>query len=204
MGDGVNIAARLEGHLPAGRDLPLRARLLAGERPARSRGHAISARPNSRTSPSRSASIRLRSASRPGRSPSPAPTAEKSGPPRLSMVVLPFANIGGDPEQEHFVDGVTESLTTDLSRIRGVVRDRAQHGIHLQGQGRRSEADRARVERPLCARGQRSARAETACASTSSSSTPRRAIISGPSGSTSRSPISSTCRTKSSRGWRTR
>ena len=35
------------------------------------------------------------------------------------MVVLPFANIGGDAEQEHFVDGVTESLTTDLSRIRG-------------------------------------------------------------------------------------
>ena len=41
------------------------------------------------------------------------------GPPRLSIVVLPFANIGGDPEQEHFVDGVTESLTTDLSRIGG-------------------------------------------------------------------------------------
>jgi TolB-like protein/Tfp pilus assembly protein PilF len=39
----------------------------------------------------------------------------------LSLVVLPFANIGGDPEQEHFVDGVTESLTTDLSRIRGAV-----------------------------------------------------------------------------------
>src|SRR5579863_7378891 len=34
-------------------------------------------------------------------------------------LVLPFANIGGDAEQEHFVDGVTESLTTDLSRIRG-------------------------------------------------------------------------------------
>jgi TolB-like protein/Tfp pilus assembly protein PilF len=40
-------------------------------------------------------------------------------PPRLSLVVLPFANIGGDPEQDYFVDGVTESLTTDLSRIRG-------------------------------------------------------------------------------------
>jgi TolB-like protein/class 3 adenylate cyclase len=39
--------------------------------------------------------------------------------PRLSIVVLPFANIGGDPEQEYFVDGVTESLTTDLSRIGG-------------------------------------------------------------------------------------
>jgi adenylate cyclase len=44
---------------------------------------------------------------------------EKSAPPRLSLVVLPFANIGGDPEQEYFVDGVTESLTTDLSRISG-------------------------------------------------------------------------------------
>ena len=37
--------------------------------------------------------------------------------PHLSMVVLPFVNIGGDLEHEHFVDGVTDSLTTDLSRI---------------------------------------------------------------------------------------
>jgi TolB-like protein/class 3 adenylate cyclase/Flp pilus assembly protein TadD len=44
---------------------------------------------------------------------------QKPGPPRLSMVVLPFANIGGDQSHENFVDGVTESLTTDLSRIRG-------------------------------------------------------------------------------------
>ena len=33
--------------------------------------------------------------------------------------MLPFANIGADPEQGYFVDGVTESLTTDLSRISG-------------------------------------------------------------------------------------
>jgi TolB-like protein len=39
-------------------------------------------------------------------------------PPRLSIVVLPFANLSGDPEQDYFVDGVTESLITDLSRIR--------------------------------------------------------------------------------------
>jgi TolB-like protein len=39
--------------------------------------------------------------------------------PQLSIVVLPFANLSGDPEQEYFVDGVTESLTTDLSRISG-------------------------------------------------------------------------------------
>jgi hypothetical protein len=53
--------------------------------------------------------------------PAPTPMPEKTTPPRLSIVVLLFANIGGDPEQEHFVDGVMESLTTDLSRIRGAV-----------------------------------------------------------------------------------
>jgi adenylate cyclase len=51
--------------------------------------------------------------------PAPSQVPEKFTPPRLSMVVLPFANIGGGAEQEPFVDGVTESLTTDLSRIRG-------------------------------------------------------------------------------------
>jgi TolB-like protein/Tfp pilus assembly protein PilF len=40
-------------------------------------------------------------------------------PPRLSIVVLPFLNLSGNPEQDYFVDGVTESLTTDLSRISG-------------------------------------------------------------------------------------
>jgi TolB-like protein len=53
--------------------------------------------------------------------PAPVLAPERSAAPRLSMVVLPFANIGGDPEQENFVDGVTESLTTDLSRIRSAV-----------------------------------------------------------------------------------
>jgi TolB-like protein/class 3 adenylate cyclase len=47
------------------------------------------------------------------------PAPPPSSPPRLSIVVLPFANIGGDPEQEYFTDGITESLTTDLSRIAG-------------------------------------------------------------------------------------
>ena len=48
-----------------------------------------------------------------------APIPMRQGPPRLSLVVLPFNNLGGDNEQEYFVDGVTENLTTDLSRIRG-------------------------------------------------------------------------------------
>src|SRR6202022_1699025 len=37
--------------------------------------------------------------------------------PRLSIVVLPFANLSNDPEQQYFADGVTEDLTIDLSRI---------------------------------------------------------------------------------------
>jgi adenylate cyclase len=37
--------------------------------------------------------------------------------PRLSIVVLPFNNLSSDPEQEYFADGITEDLTTDLSRI---------------------------------------------------------------------------------------
>lgn len=39
--------------------------------------------------------------------------------PRLSIVVLPFTNLSGKAEEDYFVDGVTESLTTDLSRISG-------------------------------------------------------------------------------------
>jgi len=51
------------------------------------------------------------------------PTASQTGEPvlrRLSVVVLPFLNIGGSAEDDPFVDGVTETLITDLSRSPGV------------------------------------------------------------------------------------
>jgi adenylate cyclase len=50
------------------------------------------------------------------------PVAEASGPTSarpLSIVVLPFTNLAHDPEQEYFAEGMTEDLTTDLSRIPG-------------------------------------------------------------------------------------
>jgi adenylate cyclase len=37
--------------------------------------------------------------------------------PRLSIAVLPFANLSNDPDQQYFADGITEDLTTDLSRL---------------------------------------------------------------------------------------
>jgi TolB-like protein/Tfp pilus assembly protein PilF len=37
--------------------------------------------------------------------------------PRLSILVLPFTNLSNDPDQQYFADGMTEDLTTDLSRI---------------------------------------------------------------------------------------
>src|SRR5262245_62976710 len=39
-------------------------------------------------------------------------------PDRPSIAVLPFANMSGDPGQEHFADGMVEDIITDLSRLR--------------------------------------------------------------------------------------
>jgi len=43
--------------------------------------------------------------------------AAPAGPARLSIVVLPFTNLSNDPSQDYFADGITENLTTELSRI---------------------------------------------------------------------------------------
>ena len=118
MGDGVNIAARLEGVAAPGaiflsedayrqvRDKLKHEFVDLGEKALKNiarpmRVYAVGTGVQS--------SAHARSATAP----------EGQGPPHLSIVVLPFANLGGDPEQEYFIDGVTESLTTDLSRIHG-------------------------------------------------------------------------------------
>jgi TolB-like protein/class 3 adenylate cyclase/Tfp pilus assembly protein PilF len=49
--------------------------------------------------------------------PSAVSISQSSVAPRLSIVVLPFANLSNDLEQQYFADGITEDLTTDLSRI---------------------------------------------------------------------------------------
>jgi TolB-like protein/class 3 adenylate cyclase len=118
MGDGVNIAARLESIAESG------AICLSEDAYRQVKGRLdLAVRDLGPTQlkniaePIRVYSLEVGKPAHP--KPAPAPSPEKSAAPRLSMVVLPFANIGGDPSHEHFVDGVTESLTTDLSRIRG-------------------------------------------------------------------------------------
>ncbi len=55
------------------------------------------------------------------RAPPTIPTVQTFSAPRLSMVVLPFANLSNDPQQEYFADGITDDLITDVSRIEGSV-----------------------------------------------------------------------------------
>jgi TolB-like protein/class 3 adenylate cyclase/tetratricopeptide (TPR) repeat protein len=117
MGDGVNIAARLEGVAEPGgvslsssayeqvRDKLQETFVDLGEQSLKNIARAMRVYA---LKPAVGGAPAAHSAERPA-----------SPRPRLSIVVLPFANFGGDPEQDYFVDGVTESLTTDLSRIRG-------------------------------------------------------------------------------------
>ena len=161
MGDGVNIAARLEGIAEPGAiclsedayrqvkgrldlavtDLgptqlkniaePIRVYSLKSARRRRRSPRPKRSRP-SRTKRSRSAPLvvgivalrrdRVRrswyflSANRTATVASTAATPAE--PARLSIVVLPFTNLSNDPSQDYFADGITENLTTELSRIR--------------------------------------------------------------------------------------
>jgi TolB-like protein/DNA-binding winged helix-turn-helix (wHTH) protein/Flp pilus assembly protein TadD len=113
FGDGVNIAARLEGLADPG-------------------GICVSARVQEDAAGKLDLVFRdlgeqqLKNIARPIRAYAveverrPSLTGNRANSaPRISVVVLPFNNLSNDPEQQYFVDGVTQDLTTDLSRIGG-------------------------------------------------------------------------------------
>jgi adenylate cyclase len=52
--------------------------------------------------------------------PAAPPISQPAVAPHLSIVVLPLSNLSSDPEQQYFADGITEDLTSDLSRIAGM------------------------------------------------------------------------------------
>jgi adenylate cyclase len=128
MGDGVNIAARLEGVAQPGaiclsedayRQVKARLDLSVSD---------LGAIPlKNIAEPVRIYSLL---AGRPSQAKAPAaaepqpvgkPTARSALPDKPSIAVLPFANMSGDAEQEYFADGITEDVITDLSRIGGLL-----------------------------------------------------------------------------------
>jgi len=123
FGDGVNVAARLEALAEPGRicisgtvydqirdKLPY-AFLDLGEQSVKNIVRPV------RVYALRSEAV----ADLPAPSVLPAPAiSQPAVAPRLSIVVLPFTNLGNDPEQQYLADAITEDLTTDLSRLVGM------------------------------------------------------------------------------------
>src|ERR1700733_2641339 len=117
MGDGVNIAARLEGICePGGICLSEDAYRQVKSRLDLAVVDLGPTQLKNITEPIRVYSLEV---GKPAQAkPMTIPAPERPVPPRLSVVVLPFKNLSSDSSQEYFADGVTENLTTDLSRIR--------------------------------------------------------------------------------------
>jgi adenylate cyclase len=118
MGDGVNIAARLEGICEPGavclsgaayeqvRDRMRETFIDLGEKPLKNVGRPVRVYA---VAPDRAAAAE------------PAMPGKRSGlslPDKPSIAVLPFQNMSGDPEQEYFSDGISEDIITALSKLR--------------------------------------------------------------------------------------
>jgi TolB-like protein/class 3 adenylate cyclase/Tfp pilus assembly protein PilF len=120
FGDGVNVAARLEtlsepGGLCISRTVrdQIRDKLAYAFEDLGEQSVKNIARPVRVYALGREAIADLPAPSVP---PAP-PISQPTVAPRLSIVVLPFGNLSNDPEQQYFADGITEDLTTDLSRL---------------------------------------------------------------------------------------
>jgi adenylate cyclase len=117
LGDGVNLAARLEGVAEPGEVVvsatvaeTVRGRVPfaledLGERALKNIERPVRA-------------FRLHVAATSAEVPAPVECPRLPLPDRPSLVVLPFQNMSGDPEQEYLADGIAEELTTALSRVR--------------------------------------------------------------------------------------
>lgn len=116
FGDGVNIAARLEPLAEAGGIVvsgAMRTQLLnkvesafqpLGPQNLKNIGEAVDV-------------FRVAAASAASATSAPAPDADKSPTDKPVLAILPFDNMGGDTDQDHLGDGITEDLITTLSQI---------------------------------------------------------------------------------------
>ena len=118
LGDGVNIAARLEAIAEPG------AICLSRAAYEQSRGKVTEAFSDlgERRLKNIADPVRVYAIAPPGGGAGAPAAAAEALPraPRRSIVVLPFTNLGGNKEQDYFVDGITETLTTELSQLAGV------------------------------------------------------------------------------------
>jgi len=148
FGDGVNIAARLEGIAEPGgvcmsddayRQVRGKVEIACDDMGQQSLKNIAE--------PMRAWRVRLTGQ---------APSAVKSGlamsqpqvlppPDKPSIAVLPFQNMSGDPEQEYFADGIVEDIITALSHFKALFVIAPQLELHIQGSRRRREASRARA-----------------------------------------------------------
>jgi len=115
LGDGVNIAARLEGIAEAGS-------ICISEDAFRQVHGKVEAEfvdlgEQTLKNISRPLRVYRVGSSLEGNQPT-IPAAALPLPDKPSIAVLPFANLSGDPEQEYFADGMVEEIITALSRIR--------------------------------------------------------------------------------------
>jgi adenylate cyclase len=123
MGDGVNIASRLEGVAAPGticlsedayRQVKARLDLSVTDL-----GHT---QLKNIAEPLRIYSVEVGVAAKPKPAPQAAPVAPGATlglPDKPSIAVLPFTNMSGDPDQEYFADGISEDIITSLSRLSG-------------------------------------------------------------------------------------
>ena len=123
FGDGVNVAARLEGLAePGGICVSARVQEDAAGRLDLAFEDMGEQHLKNITRPVRVYALRPKGGG--GLPAASVSSSASSSPPvaapRLSIVVLPFANLSDDQEQQYFADGITDDLTTDLSRIAGM------------------------------------------------------------------------------------